>query len=136
MDRKKPETTKTRKCQQKKNNVKKKLKKSKDRSRCCNACNFCDKRNKEDPICTITGESTTLDGICQKINTEIVSKCQCCGKELRYKTKEDYYRNCFLFELKTEGGDSSGQRIHLCGSCREMAYETFQDILDKFLGHK
>lgn len=109
----------------------KKTKKSNDKSRCCGKCNFFDNRNKEDPVCSISGQSTKDDRVCPKIDTTVKIKCQRCGTEISYNNKNELYNNTHLIQMTSKNGTSSGQNIHLCKKCSLEVWEMFQDFIEK-----
>ena len=124
------------KCQDsKKQSRKRKQRKSKDKTRCCERCNFCDRRNPEDPICSLTAESVKLDGVCDKIDTTVTRECQSCGAKIRFSSKEEMYAKTFLFRMEGLNGNSTGQRILLCKDCEHKAHDEFNDFLDRFLSY-
>lgn len=112
----------------------KKNKRSKDGSKCCEKCNFFDNRNQDDPICSLTGFSTKGNLVCANLDTTSRTKCQMCGDEMKYSSKEEMYNDTHLFQMVSGSGSSTGQRIHLCHKCAFRAWEMFDEFLESLRG--
>jgi len=107
----------------------KKTHKSADLSKCCGTCAFCDKRNKDDILCSLTGESVNEHDVCEKCDTSVSERCQRCGKEIKYFDKEKYYNAVNKFSFDSLSG-SAGQNLHLCKKCSAEAWALFEDMLE------
>ena len=106
-----------------------KVRKSKDLSRCCGACAFFDMRNPKDTTCGLTGKSVERNDVCRRCNTEQEVRCERCGKAIRQFTKERHYNAINRFEMTSNSG-SSGQNLCLCRECSLVAWSMFQDLLE------
>ena len=106
-----------------------KVRKSKDLSRCCGACAFFDMRNPSDTTCGLTGKSVERNDVCKRCNTNQEVRCQRCGKAIRQFSKERHYNAINRFEMTSNSG-SSGQNMCLCRECSFVAWSMFQDLLE------
>jgi len=78
--------------------------------------------------------STKENIVCANLDTSSKMKCQMCGEEIKYFSKEEMHNDTHLFQMVSGSGASAGQRIHLCHKCAFRAWELFEELLERIRG--